>query len=119
MSQIDVNSPIQQRPEYRGIVEEYKTGAGKRSRTPDLRITNALLYRLSYSGVVGEYTDSTKSKPDPSQELLTRKMTSTPSSRVPSGRPGNDAIETEASSISIKVRVVTLYIWWCGVVFGS
>jgi allantoin racemase len=26
-------------------------GAGKRSRTPDLRITNALLYQLSYSGV--------------------------------------------------------------------
>ena len=25
-------------------------GAGKRNRTPDLRITNALLYRLSYSG---------------------------------------------------------------------
>ena len=26
-------------------------GAGKRSRTPDLRITNALLYQLSYAGV--------------------------------------------------------------------
>lgn len=26
-------------------------GAGKRNRTPDLRITNALLYRLSYSGI--------------------------------------------------------------------
>ncbi|MEN9986243.1 MAG: hypothetical protein RI925_1745 [Pseudomonadota bacterium] len=25
-------------------------GAGKRSRTPDLRITNALLYQLSYAG---------------------------------------------------------------------
>lgn len=25
-------------------------GAGKRSRTPDLRITNALLYLLSYAG---------------------------------------------------------------------
>src|SRR5260221_13647163 len=25
-------------------------GAGERSRTPDLRITNALLYQLSYSG---------------------------------------------------------------------
>ncbi|CAM2148519.1 protein of unknown function [Pararobbsia alpina] len=30
---------------YRG-----NSGAGKRNRTPDLRITNALLYRLSYSG---------------------------------------------------------------------
>jgi hypothetical protein len=27
-------------------------GAGKRNRTPDLRITNALLYRLSYSGTL-------------------------------------------------------------------
>ena len=26
------------------------TGAGERSRTPDLRITNALLYQLSYTG---------------------------------------------------------------------
>lgn len=26
------------------------SGAGKRSRTPDLRITNALLYQLSYAG---------------------------------------------------------------------
>ncbi len=28
-------------------------GAGERSRTPDLGITNALLYQLSYSGVSG------------------------------------------------------------------
>ena len=27
------------------------TGAGEKSRTPDLRITNALLYQLSYAGV--------------------------------------------------------------------
>jgi hypothetical protein len=26
-------------------------GAGKRGRTSDLRVTNALLYQLSYSGV--------------------------------------------------------------------
>ena len=26
-------------------------GAGEKSRTPDLRITNALLYQLSYTGV--------------------------------------------------------------------
>lgn len=30
-------------------------GAGEKSRTPDLRITNALLYQLSYAGV-GETT---------------------------------------------------------------
>ena len=28
----------------------YKFGAADRNRTGDLRITNALLYRLSYSG---------------------------------------------------------------------
>lgn len=28
----------------------FNFGAGKRSRTPDLRITNALLYQLSYAG---------------------------------------------------------------------
>jgi hypothetical protein len=27
-------------------------GAGEKSRTPDLRITNALLYQLSYTGVL-------------------------------------------------------------------
>ena len=27
-------------------------GAGEKSRTPDLRITNALLYQLSYTGWV-------------------------------------------------------------------
>ena len=31
-------------------VSEKKNGAGKVTRTPDLRITNALLYQLSYAG---------------------------------------------------------------------
>ena len=30
-------------------------GAGEKSRTPDLRITNALLYQLSYTGVNCEF----------------------------------------------------------------
>ena len=34
-------------------------GAGKRSRTPDLRITNALLYQLSYAGLGADYKYST------------------------------------------------------------
>ena len=33
-------------------------GAGKRSRTPDLLITNELLYQLSYSGVALHYSKS-------------------------------------------------------------
>ena len=32
-----------------------KAGAGNRSRTYDLRITNALLYQLSYAGVHQRY----------------------------------------------------------------
>ena len=32
---------------------EPRYGAGEKSRTPDLRITNALLYQLSYAGVRG------------------------------------------------------------------
>ena len=31
-------------------------GAGEKSRTPDLRITNALLYQLSYTGKAGHYS---------------------------------------------------------------
>ena len=30
---------------------KYQDGAGDRSRTYDLRITNALLYQLSYTGM--------------------------------------------------------------------
>ena len=29
----------------------FQLGAGERTRTPDLRITNALLYRLSYTSI--------------------------------------------------------------------
>ena len=32
-----------------------KSGAGERNRTVDLRITNALLYQLSYTGAAREY----------------------------------------------------------------
>jgi hypothetical protein len=32
-------------------------GAGKRSRTPDLMITNQLLYQLSYAGVGANYRE--------------------------------------------------------------
>ena len=39
-----------------------ENGAGERSRTPDLRITNALLYRLSYTG--GNGYSGTAAYPD-------------------------------------------------------
>ena len=32
-------------------VQEFFDGAGEEIRTPDLRITNALLYQLSYTGL--------------------------------------------------------------------
>ena len=34
----------------------FKNGAEKRNRTSDLRVTNALLYQLSYFGTVGQCT---------------------------------------------------------------
>ena len=44
-------------PKEKGLTEAKPlsfqiSGAGKRSRTPDLRITNALLYQLSYAGLL-------------------------------------------------------------------
>lgn len=41
-------APQKQRPACGRALQ--KTGAGERSRTLDLRITNALLYQLSYTG---------------------------------------------------------------------
>jgi hypothetical protein len=38
-------------------VHRERSGAGKRNRTPDLLITNELLYRLSYSGVGLNYSE--------------------------------------------------------------
>jgi hypothetical protein len=34
-----------------GVIQFFKIGAAKRIRTPDPRITNALLYQLSYCGI--------------------------------------------------------------------
>src|SRR6516225_4175306 len=41
-----------QRPREGAVTQEF--GAGRGSRTPDLRITNALLYQLSYTGTEPE-----------------------------------------------------------------
>jgi hypothetical protein len=40
-------------------VAPLRHGAGERTRTSDPRITNALLYQLSYSGVEGGYVKQT------------------------------------------------------------
>jgi hypothetical protein len=32
------------------VYKIFRDGAGEKNRTPDLRITNALLYQLSYAG---------------------------------------------------------------------
>ena len=36
--------------------QQVLNGAGEKSRTPDLRITNALLYQLSYTGENSNYS---------------------------------------------------------------
>ena len=35
---------------YKKNLDVIQVSAGKRNRTPDLRVTNAVLYQLSYSG---------------------------------------------------------------------
>ena len=40
-------------------------GAGEKSRTPDLRITNALLYQLSYTGEPGILAKQPRSAASP------------------------------------------------------
>ena len=46
-------------PATLGDVQKRSVGAGEGNRTPDPRITNALLYQLSYSGARGaEYRHS-------------------------------------------------------------
>ncbi len=47
------------KPRRADALRGFLCGAGKRNRTPDLLITNELLYRLSYSG---EALDSSKSR---------------------------------------------------------
>ena len=40
-------------PEFLNIIQYLKIKADERTRTPDLLITNQLLYQLSYIGVMG------------------------------------------------------------------
>ena len=47
---ITARRPQSKKASPEGLTFLFETGAGKRSRTPDLRITNALLYQLSYAG---------------------------------------------------------------------
>ena len=47
-------SPLATR-EFPRCVPAEKRGAGRRTRTPDLLITNQLLYRLSYTGISTEH----------------------------------------------------------------
>ena len=47
-------SPLATR-EFPHCVSAEKRGAGRRTRTPDLLITNQLLYRLSYTGISTEH----------------------------------------------------------------
>ena len=50
--QLEESRSTSRNPHENGINVALQCGAGKRNRTSDLRITNALLYQLSYSGEV-------------------------------------------------------------------
>ena len=57
-----VTTDLQSAPFGHSGIPPYKLllgagGAGRRTRTPDLLITNQLLYRLSYTGVSSEQQD--------------------------------------------------------------
>jgi hypothetical protein len=103
------------------IALDASNGAGEESRTPDLRITNALLYQLSYTGKDGRVygkcfclnnrmsaggyfcglTPSLCSE-------RTRMITSTPAATVPSGNSGKLSRTTVSASTSVKLPVSTL-----------
>jgi hypothetical protein len=44
-------TPHAKTPAHHDSVRGFQSGAGEMNRTPDLLITNELLYRLSYTGV--------------------------------------------------------------------
>ena len=50
--QLEESRSTSRNPHENGINVALQCGAGKRNRTSDLRITNALLYQLSYSGEI-------------------------------------------------------------------
>lgn len=88
---------------------EHVSGAGGGTRTPDPRITNALLYQLSYSGTRGaQYTDSA-----PGREVQalrrTRITTSTLSISVPDGSCGRRANDRSSGRMSVISPVSTFW----------
>jgi hypothetical protein len=55
------NNNIKAAHPYKARVSRFLAGATKRDRTADLRITNALLYQLSYGGSISFYLQAISS----------------------------------------------------------
>jgi hypothetical protein len=51
-----VTRQLRKTPAHHDSVRGFQSGAGEMNRTPDLLITNELLYRLSYTGVARDYS---------------------------------------------------------------
>ena len=93
-------------------------GAGERSRTSDLLITNQLLYQLSYTGMrvlrsspedTGVYRNRSAMRIAWDQRpWRTRMITSTPSGSVPAGRSGKSLMATWVAPMSVSSPVSTL-----------
>ena len=77
-------------------------GAGDRSRTDDLLITNQLLYQLSYTGFILDLP------PGQAALGLRRTMISIPSIRVPSGIGGSPLTSISVALMSTSCPVTTL-----------
>jgi hypothetical protein len=104
-SQSDVNGqtatldPCLERRSYADL-----GGAGNRTRTYDPRITNALLYQLSYPGAVSERRGF--------YIFLRSRMTrSMPTTSVPGGGGGRRLNSTAGTGTSMSAPVVRSWKW--------
>jgi hypothetical protein len=92
--------------------KHWKYGAGRGNRTPDPRITNALLYQLSYAGSnqVADYKGIGLGPASrlQSRRLRTRMMTSTPSGCIPAGSSGSLEKATASWGMSCSSPLSTL-----------
>ena len=103
-------------PPGRNYAEQRKVyGAGGRTRTADLLITNQLLCQLSYTGTEGARSiqnlpaaNRTVRRPrQAGRDRQTRMTTSTRSTRVPAGREGSASNTTAPGSMSVSTPVST------------
>ena len=82
-------------------------GAGGVTRTPDLLITNQLLYQLSYASRVAGRTRGEYSSGPAQLRGRVRTMTSMPSATVPAGSGGRPSTRTLSPGMSVSSPVTT------------